>query len=86
MGEERARDMTKRALCSFVLAEEAQSCETLLGYAWLSERLCDEELLQILAEVANRCLQDGPVEDTRLGDDFGKCAATTKLLALHSLA
>lgn len=58
MGEDRVRVMAKRAFCNFMSSDNPEADESLLGYAWISERLCDEELVEILAEVARRCLDD----------------------------
>jgi hypothetical protein len=58
MGEDRVRNMAKRAFCSYMTEEDPEATESLLGYAWISERLCDAELVEILAEIARRGLND----------------------------
>jgi hypothetical protein len=72
MGEDRVRITAKRAFCSFMSADNPKANESLLGYAWISERLCDEELVEILAEVARRCLDSDVSTETY---DLGMAAA-----------
>jgi hypothetical protein len=79
MGEDRVRIMAKRAFCSFMSERAPEATEALLGYAWISERLCDDELIEILAEVARRCLDPSASNET-----FDLGMASARALARQS--
>ena len=57
LGEQRVREITKRVLRNFVLNIEQPANGNLRDYTWVAKQLCDDELIEILAEVANRCFQ-----------------------------